>query len=128
MAIADQITVLRDGQSVFTAPASKTTQTLLVQKMVGRELGELYPPRPTESAVDNAAFVALPPGAWAKGNLKGRRGFWTCRSRSLPGNRRDLRTARRGSRAASAPVWRLGLSAKWQRAAQRKAACAAEPE
>ena len=47
MAIADQITVLRDGQSVFTAPASETTQTLLVQKMVGRELGELFPPRPT---------------------------------------------------------------------------------
>ena len=46
MAIADHITVLRDGQSVFSAPASQTTQPLLVQKMVGRELGDLFPPRP----------------------------------------------------------------------------------
>ena len=47
MAIADHITVLRDGQSVFSAPAQETTQALLVHKMVGRELGELFPPRPT---------------------------------------------------------------------------------
>lgn len=46
MAIADHITVLRDGQSVFSAPASQTTQPLLVQKMVGRALGDLFPPRP----------------------------------------------------------------------------------
>lgn len=46
MAIADHITVLRDGQSVFSAPAKETTHALLVHKMVGRELGELFPPRP----------------------------------------------------------------------------------
>lgn len=46
MAIADHITVLRDGQSVFSAPAQETTQALLVHKMVGRELGELFPPLP----------------------------------------------------------------------------------
>lgn len=45
MSIADHITVLRDGQSVFSAPAHEVTQPLLVQKMVGRELGELFPPR-----------------------------------------------------------------------------------
>jgi len=47
MAIADHITVLRDGQSVFSAPASETSPALLVHKMVGRELGELFPPRPS---------------------------------------------------------------------------------
>lgn len=47
MAIADHITVLRDGQSVFSAPAKETSHALLVHKMVGRELGELFPPRPT---------------------------------------------------------------------------------
>ena len=45
MAIADHITVLRDGQSVFSAPAKETSHALLVHKMVGRELGELFPPR-----------------------------------------------------------------------------------
>ncbi len=52
MAIASHITVLRDGQSVYSAPAKETTQELLVQKMVGRTLGELFPVRkePTETA------------------------------------------------------------------------------
>jgi ABC-type sugar transport system ATPase subunit len=49
MAIADHITVLRDGQSVFSAPSSETTPALLVHKMVGRELGELFPARPSPS-------------------------------------------------------------------------------
>ena len=50
MAIADHITVLRDGQSVFSAPAAETTQELLVHKMVGRALGELFPVRAEPSA------------------------------------------------------------------------------
>lgn len=50
MALADHITVLRDGQSVFSAPAAETTQELLVHKMVGRALGELFPVRAEPSA------------------------------------------------------------------------------
>ncbi len=52
MAIASRITVLRDGQSVYSAPAQETTQALLVQKMVGRTIGELFPVRkePDETA------------------------------------------------------------------------------
>ena len=42
-AIADRITVLRDGHSVFTEDASKTDQAGVVRHMVGRDLGEFFP-------------------------------------------------------------------------------------
>ena len=45
LAIADRITVLRDGASVFHAPANRTTHAVLVSHMVGKPLGELFPPR-----------------------------------------------------------------------------------
>ncbi len=42
--IADRITVLRDGQLIGTAPAAQLDEDQVVRMMVGRELGELYPP------------------------------------------------------------------------------------
>jgi D-xylose transport system ATP-binding protein len=44
-AIADRITVLRDGSSVFSALAAETTKAEVIQQMVGRELGDLFPRR-----------------------------------------------------------------------------------
>jgi D-xylose transport system ATP-binding protein len=41
--LADRITVLRDGQSVFTAPARETDEASIVEHMVGRRLEELFP-------------------------------------------------------------------------------------
>ncbi|MFG1496886.1 sugar ABC transporter ATP-binding protein [Saccharospirillum sp. HFRX-1] len=41
----DRITVLRDGQFVCTENIADTTPDAIVGKMVGRELGELYPPK-----------------------------------------------------------------------------------
>jgi ribose transport system ATP-binding protein len=40
--IADRITVLRDGQTVDTRPASEMTRDLLVRKMVDREMSQLF--------------------------------------------------------------------------------------
>jgi ABC-type sugar transport system ATPase subunit len=42
-AVADRVTVLRDGRRVLTAPLSETTPAGLVETMVGRKLAELYP-------------------------------------------------------------------------------------
>jgi D-xylose transport system ATP-binding protein len=42
-AIADRITVLRDGRSVATAPAGDWTPDRVITAMVGRELTRLYP-------------------------------------------------------------------------------------
>ena len=42
-AIADRITVLRDGETVFTAKATQTNKSELIRHMVGREITELFP-------------------------------------------------------------------------------------
>ena len=46
LAIADRITVLRDGESIATLPASKATHAELIRLMVGRELSAVFPKRP----------------------------------------------------------------------------------
>jgi ABC-type sugar transport system ATPase subunit len=47
LAVADRITVLRDGALVMTGPAAGQSPRELVQHMVGREIDLLYPdPRP----------------------------------------------------------------------------------
>lgn len=43
-AIADRVTILRDGQWIDTRASSDLTPDLMAQMMVGRELSDLYPP------------------------------------------------------------------------------------
>jgi ribose transport system ATP-binding protein len=43
LAVADRVTVLRDGQLVGMAPISEVDMGQVVRMMVGRELGEMYP-------------------------------------------------------------------------------------
>jgi len=43
LAVADRVTVLRDGQLVGVAPISEVDIGQVVRMMVGRELGEMYP-------------------------------------------------------------------------------------
>jgi D-xylose transport system ATP-binding protein len=51
-AIADRITVLRDGTSVATLERSNATIPLVIRHMVGREITELFPPRVEIVAAD----------------------------------------------------------------------------
>ena len=44
-ALADRITVLRDGESVATAPPRRDRSRRLVRLMVGRELAPVFPKR-----------------------------------------------------------------------------------
>lgn len=44
-AIADRITVLRDGRSITTMLTAETSRAEVISKMVGRELGDLFPRR-----------------------------------------------------------------------------------
>lgn len=44
-ATADRITVIRDGASVFTSDAAKTSKGEVIKHMVGREIGDLFPRR-----------------------------------------------------------------------------------
>ena len=43
-ALADRVTVLRDGESVGTNSVSDITETSLIRMMVGREMTQIYPP------------------------------------------------------------------------------------
>jgi rhamnose transport system ATP-binding protein len=42
-ALADRVTVLRDGESVGTLPVGEINETGLIRMMVGREMEQLYP-------------------------------------------------------------------------------------
>lgn len=46
--ITDRVTVLRDGRHIDTRPTSDLTRDKIVELMVGRELGNIYPYHPTE--------------------------------------------------------------------------------
>jgi len=47
-AIADRITVLRDGASISTLETAQTTRAEVIAKMVGRELSDLFPRRTSQ--------------------------------------------------------------------------------
>lgn len=47
--ICDEVTVLRDGQVVASIPLAQTTTADLIRHMVGRELKDVFPPRPRPS-------------------------------------------------------------------------------
>jgi len=51
--IADRVTVLRDGQLIGTSPIAELDEDRVVQMMVGRELGEMYP----KAEVERQALV-----------------------------------------------------------------------
>lgn len=67
-AVADRITVLRDGRSVACLPAAEASVPLVIRHMVGRELGDLFPRHappafgPTRLAVRGLAVAARPGG------------------------------------------------------------------
>ncbi len=50
ISIADTVTVLRDGQTIRTLDARKgeVSEPLLIKHMVGREIEQIYPPRPNK--------------------------------------------------------------------------------
>ena len=43
--ISDEVTVLRDGKHIATTNAKELTIEEIIKQMVGRELGEVYPPK-----------------------------------------------------------------------------------
>src|SRR5215212_5800491 len=56
-AISDRITVLKNGEYVATIPAAGSTTNDLVQLMVGRQMEEVFPPKPPVSEVLDAPVV-----------------------------------------------------------------------
>jgi len=51
-AVADRVTVLRDGFKVFSSEVSKTNPSEVVRHMIGRELERFYPAKKASEAVE----------------------------------------------------------------------------
>ena len=49
-ALADRVTVLRDGESIATQDTKGMNESTLIKLMVGREVSTLYPPSETSPA------------------------------------------------------------------------------
>lgn len=68
MAIADKVTVIRDGQTIITLDAHKgeVTEGVLIKHMVGREINNIYPPRQRDPYKAAAAAIEKAKAAGVK--------------------------------------------------------------
>ncbi|MDR0839894.1 MAG: sugar ABC transporter ATP-binding protein [Christensenellaceae bacterium] len=60
--IADEVTIMRDGQYIGTWPASELTTDKIITRMVGREMTNLYPPKenvPGEVIFETDDFTSI---------------------------------------------------------------------
>jgi ABC-type sugar transport system ATPase subunit len=48
--LCDTVTILRDGRLIRTAPAAEETESSLIEGMLGRTLGSVFPPKPPQPA------------------------------------------------------------------------------
>jgi len=48
--LCDTVTILRDGRLIRTAPAAEETEATLIEGMLGRTLGSVFPPKPAAPA------------------------------------------------------------------------------
>jgi len=54
--ISDRITVMKDGNTVISERASNFTERRLISSMVGREISEIFPPKPNLTGKENKIF------------------------------------------------------------------------
>lgn len=64
-ALADRVTVLRDGETVGTNPIASINEAALIRMMVGREMTQIYPP--SEAAPGEVALELRDVGCAASG-------------------------------------------------------------
>ncbi|MEG2673226.1 MAG: sugar ABC transporter ATP-binding protein, partial [Ruthenibacterium sp.] len=75
--IADEVTIMRDGQYVGTWDAKSLTTDTIITKMVGRELTNLYPPRtnvPDEVIFEVKDYTSINPRSFRNVNFTLRKG------------------------------------------------------
>ena len=55
--LCDIVTILRDGYVVVTKPTEEMTRDEMIAKMIGRDLGDEYPPRPSNVSEETVMEV-----------------------------------------------------------------------
>ena len=75
--ISDEVTIMRDGQYVGTWNSKEMTTDMIIAKMVGRELTNIYPPRdnkPSEVILEVKNLTSILPKSFKNVDLTLRRG------------------------------------------------------
>ena len=75
--ISDEVTIMRDGQYIGTWEAKELTTDMIITKMVGRELSNLYPLRsntPGEVVFEVKDFTSINPKSFRHVNFNVRKG------------------------------------------------------
>lgn len=75
--ISDEVTIMRDGQYVGTWDSKELTTDLIITRMVGRELANLFPPRenvPGEVVFEVEDFTSINPRSFRNVNFNVRKG------------------------------------------------------
>ena len=75
--ISDEVTIMRDGQYIGTWEAKELTTDMIITKMVGRELSNLYPPRsntPGEVVFEVKDFTSINPKSFRNVSFELRKG------------------------------------------------------
>ena len=75
--ISDEVTIMRDGQYIGTWDAKELTTDLIITRMVGRELTNLYPKRenvPGEVVFEVKNFTSINPRSFRHVNFQLRKG------------------------------------------------------
>ncbi|MEG1418695.1 MAG: sugar ABC transporter ATP-binding protein [Oscillospiraceae bacterium] len=75
--ISDEVTIMRDGQYIGTWPSDELTNDLIITRMVGRELKNLYPPKvntPGEVVLDVENFTSIYSNSFKNGGFTLRKG------------------------------------------------------
>ncbi len=75
--IADEVTIMRDGQYVGSWPANELTTDKIITRMVGRELTNLYPKRenvPGEVIFEVKDFTSIHPRSFRNASFQLRKG------------------------------------------------------
>lgn len=66
IAIADHVTVLRDGRTICTLAAEEVSEAVIIKNMVGREIDDIYPKRSNrqfgEKVLEVENWTAFDPG------------------------------------------------------------------
>ncbi|PZQ90682.1 MAG: ABC transporter [Leifsonia xyli] len=55
--LCDTVTILRDGRHIRTSPASEETEASLIEGMLGRTLGSVFPEKPAAPAGERAVLT-----------------------------------------------------------------------
>ena len=123
MAIADRVTILRDGSKIGTYDISELTPEEMARRMVGRDLADMYPartPPPDDASVAFEIEDFQVPGFVSGASLSVRRGEVLGVAGLIGAGRTELFEGVLGLRPGSGTVRKDGRVVSWRHPADAK--------